>query len=280
MERVKDSFCQVLKAIGELDMYVSLVRLIRDSKESKAKFCFAEIIDPTIVEAPVVELKNFWHPVLDPQTAVPSNISLGGGNSQNIVITGPNAGGKSTITKSIIISVIMAQTLGVAPAEKMRFTPFAKILTYLNIVDNTAMGKSLFKAAAARAQELWSSVSALAPHQFSITALDELFNGTNNEAAQAAAWVFLEQLADLGTNICVTPTHFDRVTGLAEEHPTKFANYMVPIIRDQNGKAVYTYTLQPGTNKEIIAFEMMNNIGMDQVFIQEAQTNFEETTTP
>ena len=56
-----------------------------------------------------------WHPSFQSSGVVKNNFSLGTANqkSRNALITGPNAGGKSTFLKSIAISVLFSQTLGI-----------------------------------------------------------------------------------------------------------------------------------------------------------------------
>ena len=44
--------------------------------------------------------------------------------NNNLVITGPNAGGKSTFIKSIAINIILSQTLCIAFCDKIELTPF------------------------------------------------------------------------------------------------------------------------------------------------------------
>jgi DNA mismatch repair ATPase MutS len=42
----------------------------------------------------------------------------------NILITGPNAAGKSTFIKSVILNIILSQTIGISSAESFSLTPF------------------------------------------------------------------------------------------------------------------------------------------------------------
>ena len=52
-----------------------------------------------------------------------------------MVITGPNAGGKSTFIKSVTLSLILSQNVGYILGTSMKMTPFKLINTYLNIPD-------------------------------------------------------------------------------------------------------------------------------------------------
>ena len=68
------------------------------------------------------------------------------GGTRNITLTGPNAGGKSTFLMGMTTSLLLSQTFGIAPAKEAKLTPFDKINTSINIMDDIAAGKSLFMA--------------------------------------------------------------------------------------------------------------------------------------
>ena len=86
------------------------------------------------------------------ENIVKNTIKLGGGNNRNAIITGPNAGGKSTFIKSLTLSILFSQTLGITTANSFKLTPFSLVNTYLNIPD--IKGKeSLFEAEMHRARE-------------------------------------------------------------------------------------------------------------------------------
>ena len=88
-------------------------------------------------------------------------------NPLNAIITGPNAGGKSTFIKSLCLAIIFSQTLTVAPSSKFALTPFSLISTYLNIPD--AKGKeSLFEAEMRRSLEYINSIRSLSKKKFSL----------------------------------------------------------------------------------------------------------------
>ena len=66
-------------------------------------------------------------------------------NKNNILITGPNAGGKSTFIKSIAINILLSQTICLSYCDKIELTPYYYIASQMNIVDNKGY-ESLFEA--------------------------------------------------------------------------------------------------------------------------------------
>ncbi len=269
LHKYKDGLIDLLVAVGELDMYMSIARLYKEFERQRVCYCFPEY--RTEVSYPSLEIENFWNPLIEPTKVIPSSLALGvHGQRHNAVITGPNAGGKSTVLKGIIMSIILAQSIGIAPAQKLAFTPFTAITTYLNITDDITANLSLFKAGVLRARELFTRVEKLNENEFAFTAVDEVFNGTTYQEGQAAAYTLLKMLGTSPQNICVTATHFPLITKLEQETDT-FANYRVAVDDVQGQKIHYPYKLEKGISNQIITFKILQEEGFSDVFLTEAQ---------
>ncbi len=266
MYESKKYFERILPILGELDVYLAMAELYKKFEQEKVAYSFAQYVDgPT----PLIALVDFWNPLVDPDNVVTNTITLGGDQRSNIVITGPNAGGKSTILKAIAMNLILAQTFGIAPARNVTITPFDKIITYLNITDDIAAGQSLFKAEVVRAHEVLKTITALKPGQVSFTAMDEIFNGTTPIEGQAAAFSVAKHLGMLDHNICAIATHFARVTEL-EEKTTTFANYKVSVNRHDDGSISYPFLLQPGIADQHVAIDMLRIEGFTNKILDDA----------
>ena len=96
-----------------------------------------------------------------------------------MIVTGPNASGKTTILKTVILNLIFSQSYGYGFYSKASVVLYDKIHCYLNIPD-TSGRDSLFQAEARRCKDIIDSLDDNSKH-FCI--FDELFSGTNpNEA--------------------------------------------------------------------------------------------------
>src|SRR5690606_13756589 len=132
-------------------------------------------------------------PFIDADTVV-INDALFDASCPNSILTGPNTGGKSTVIKAIMLDVLMAQTFGIAPAQSLSITPFAKLNCFMNISDDIAMGASLFKSEVMRAKKLLDMVQSLQQDEFSFVIIDEVFTGTSPKEGEAAAMQFSKKL--------------------------------------------------------------------------------------
>lgn len=271
---VKDNLIGSIRSVGEIDAFMSVAKLYKKfANHDNVNFCF---VDYVTSKTPYLNIEGFWHPVLNPNKAVPNSISLGRGNDpKNAVVTGPNAGGKSTALKSITVCVMLAQSFGIAPAHSMTLTPFALVNTYMNIAD-TEGKESLFQAEMHRAQELLRQVRSLRNDEFSFVIMDEIFTGTNPKEGQAAAYGIAKKLATYNNSLAILATHFIVMTDLAhdtieDKAPNgKFENFKVYIERDEYNTITFPYKLEKGITDQAIALDLLQSEGFDDDILQDA----------
>ena len=132
----KDTIKNMLISLGKLDAYMSNVRIV---KENPQDYCFTKTIDSI---TPKINCSEFFLPMLTPNKSTKNSVEIEG---TNMLITGPNAEGKSTLIKSLVLCLIMSQNLGIAPSKNLSHTYFDNINTYLNVSDKKGE-KSLFES--------------------------------------------------------------------------------------------------------------------------------------
>ncbi len=276
LHKVKNSLVHPMMVVGELDAYMSCTRLMKELNQKNIPVCFPTYITAGDNKGPALKITDFWNPSLAGRKAITNSLTLGYENPQNIIVTGPNAGGKSTTMKGLLVNVVLAQTFGIATASSLTFTPFSKIITYLNITDDIAAGKSHFKAGACRARELIKTVQSTSKDEYTLTAVDEVFNGTTFYEGQAAAYALIEQLSTFPNNVCVTITHFPKVPCLQQDYPARFANYKVTVSFNSNGSMNYPYKLECGVSQQNIALEILKIEGFNDTFLTKATQILEQ----
>ncbi len=256
----KDNLLGMLRFISTLDVYHGLSELCITHD-----FNFPEYNTKSLT--PCIEVKNLWYPLLKDKV-VKNSITIGNQNPLNALITGPNAGGKSTFIKALTISIFFSQTIGVCPAEKFVFTPFSLINTYLNIPD--CKGKeSLFEAEMRRALEHIKNLEDLSREEFSFVIMDEIFSSTNPNEGISGAYAIADKLSKFKNNVCLITSHYSHLTNLEKEG--KFKNYKIPIARDKNNDIVYKYKLEEGSSNQYIALELLEKKGFDKEIVRKAQ---------
>lgn len=127
--------------------------------------------------------------------------------SQNIMITGPNAAGKTTIVKALLINLLMSQQFGYGCYKKANVKLYDIFHSYLNIPD-TSGRDSLFQAEARRCKDILVSIVEN-PTKTHCCIFDEIYSGTNPSDAVSCATMYLDEMNKYKTNVdYVLTTHY------------------------------------------------------------------------
>jgi DNA mismatch repair protein MutS2 len=175
---------------------------------------------PTIDSGRTVELRGARHPILlaqswkDPGRAVvPMDLELGP-ERPLLVITGPNAGGKTIALKTLAVLALMAQVGCHVPADEgSRLPVFDDVFAIIGDDQSVAENLSTFSAFVKQAREILER----ADHR-ALVLLDELGAGTDPDEGAALAQAILEELAERGALVIAT-THLEPLKAFASTHP-------------------------------------------------------------
>jgi DNA mismatch repair protein MutS2 len=168
----------------------------------------------------VIALVQLRHPALPDASSVPNDVRLGSG-FHVLVVSGPNAGGKTVAMKAVALAALFARAgLHVPAAEGARIDLFDAILA--DIGDGQSIGESL-STFSAHMENLARIVDAAGPR--SLVVLDEIGVGTDPAEGAALAQAILETLADAGALVIAT-THYTLLKEMADADP-RFENASV-----------------------------------------------------
>ena len=266
LRNIRAELAPLLLAIGELDAYVACAKLYKKHEGKNNQFAFATYLNQ---DTPSVEAQDIWNPFVGAEKAVANSLLLGGTLPLNVIITGPNAGGKSTFLKGLTLDILLAQTIGIAPARTFAFTPFAKITTYMNISDDTSGGNSLFKSEVLRAQELMDTIEKLDKGCFAFSIMDEMFSGTSPKEGEAATYAVAEDLGNHTNSILLLATHFPKIKEL-EATDKNFKNYQVRVVYNEDGSFSYPYKLTEGAADQTVAIDILKDQGFKGSILDKA----------
>ena len=254
---IRAELVPIMQAVGTVDAYATVARLFQRMQKERVRYSFVECVDQDL---PVIQINQFWNPLIDYKKVVVNSVQLGDEyNNRLLILTGPNTGGKTTVIKGLLLSIIMGQSFGIAPCEHMRFTPFARLFSYMNIADDISKGESLFAAEVRRAKELVVAIRSRVGHVFAI--VDELFSGTAPREGAAASCQFASNVVREDNALLSIATHFSEMTDL-EKPGSKIKNYRVTVTRNPDGTIHRTFTLEPGINTVNIAFDLLAEQGV------------------
>jgi DNA mismatch repair ATPase MutS len=247
MYQQEKHLAKIFACVAEMDAYNAIATKIIESHNEKNKLCFVTFLEN---EKPTIAAQSFWN------VLVPNAVSNSISENRQVILTGPNAGGKTTTIRALLQNIVLGQSFGVAAAEHFEFTTFDVIHSYLNISDDLLNGLSLFASEIKRAQDVLKKIKALEPHKKFFFALDELFTGTVAEDGETCAYNFIEKIAAFNNIQFIYATHFAKLKELGNNTDT-CVNYKVDApTKNSDGKLVYPYTLSQGASDARVALDL------------------------
>jgi DNA mismatch repair protein MutS2 len=187
--------------------------------------------EPEVRPDAPLRLLGLRHPLLllegalPADAVVPNDVALPEG-SRGLVISGPNAGGKTVIAKAVGLAALAVRAglhLPCAPGSALPL--FDSVAADIGDEQDLRSGLSTFSARMSNLAEIVRGAGAHA-----LVVLDELGDGTEPGEGAALAQAVLETLVDRGALVVAT-THFNRLKELAGEDP-RFANASAEFERD------------------------------------------------
>lgn len=261
---LKAHFEVITDYIGLVDAYVNISRLV-----SKGGFVFPKYDINS--DLPYINCDKLWSLYIDNRIEqVTNDCKMGLDIPNTMILTGPNTSGKSTYIRNIMLTLLLSQTIGVAPCSSIEFTPFTNLFTYLDIPNIARNRESLFEAEVHRCLEFCKILENIPPHQFSFTIMDELFTGTNPAEGIAGSYAVSEYLGQFDNSIMIITTHFNKLTQLDNVYPTKFMNKKFFVHTLADGSFLRPYKISDGVSDQNIAIELLRNKGYNSVIIDRA----------
>jgi hypothetical protein len=142
---------------------------------------------------------------------VPNDILL----DKQLVVTGPNAAGKTTVIKTTLFNLILSQQIGYGFYEHAEINPYDYLHCYLNIPD-TSGRDSLFQAESRRCMEILRCIMDN-PKKRHFCIFDELYSGTNPYEAVAAAYGYIDYISKNKRVDLILTTHYIELCELLEQ---------------------------------------------------------------
>ena len=247
-----DTFLYSFGFNGYIDVLEGLVENIHNNYINLAKFT---------KNKKNTMLKNSYYPALIYDNPIKNTFKL----NKNMIITGPNASGKTTTLKTALINIIFTQQFGCGFYESAIIKPYTYIHCYLNIPD-TSGRDSLFQAEARRCKEIIDIIKENTSKKNHFCVFDELYSGTNPDDAVLSAHAFMKYLIKYKNINCILTTHFIELCKKLNDNDS-IENYHMKTIKMENENAEnaendfkYTYLLKKGISTVRGGIKILNDM--------------------
>jgi hypothetical protein len=156
---------------------------------------------------------------------------------KQLIITGPNAAGKTTVIKSTLFNIIISQQIGYGFYERAEINPYDYLHCYLNIPD-TSGRDSLFQAESRRCMEILHCIMEN-PTKRHFCIFDELYSGTNPYEAVAAAYGYIDFISKKSKVDLILTTHYIELCELLEKRNTNAITNLHMSVCEETGAYLY-----------------------------------------
>ena len=218
-------------------------------------------IKPEITNTKGINLEGAINPLfcLTNKKGVPLNIKID--KEKVILISGPNAGGKTVVLKTIGLFSLMMQTGLFIPAKKAQLPVFDIILTDIGDQQSITNDLSTFSAHIQNIVKIINNVT-----NKSLILLDELGTGTDPEAGSAISQSILEKFIKKEALVVAT-THLNALKIWASSNFQVINGGMA--FNSKNLKPTFKFNL--GMPKPSYALEISDQIGLNKSIINRAK---------
>ena len=232
-----------------------------DSLFARAKYSIENIASfPSIDNSKSFYLSDARHPVLlkklGRNSTVPLNFKLD--NQRIVIITGPNAGGKTVVLKTLgLLSLLLQSGMHIPVSPDSNFHLFSNILIDIGDEQSIEDDLSTFSSHLNNLKNILIKAD-----ENSLVLLDEIGTGTDPTEGSALAAAILMKLRDIGA-LVLASTHHGSLKVIANNE----SGFINAAMEFDHEKLKPTYKFKLGVPGSSYAFEIARRIGIDENII-------------
>lgn len=230
---------------------------------------------PEIIPGRSIEVVQGRHPVVEKMLGagffVPNSTYLGSVEASEesvhpdlIILTGPNASGKSCYLRQVGLIQLMAQMGSFVPAKSAKLSICDRIFTRVGAVDDLTTGQSTFMVEMNETANILNHAT-----NKSLVLLDEIGRGTATFDGLSIAWSVAEYLARDIQCRTIFATHYHEMNELASIL-SNIANYQVTV-KELPNEIVFLHQVQPGGADRSYGIEAGRLAGLPRSVIARAK---------
>ncbi len=287
-KKFADLLEELVQFIAEIDVTVSNIKTAK-----KYNYVCPKIVK-TENEVNFLEAIDLRHPIIEANEEqgvyVPNDIILGDlslaakehkddviiknsnpvnffdNHMHGVLLYGINSSGKSSLMKSIGISVVLAQAGFFVPAKSFRFAIFDSLFTRISGADNIAKGLSSFAVEMLELKNIFNRAT-----KKSIILGDEISHSTETMSGVSIVASAILKLAKL-QSLFLFATHLHQLPELEEIEKLKnvICLHLSVMYKDDEDKLIFDRKLSYGSGSSIYGLEFAKSLHMDNEFLKVA----------
>ncbi|MBU0506738.1 MAG: DNA mismatch repair protein MutS [bacterium] len=223
---------------------------------------------PSVTTETVLDLRDARHPILERlnigENYIPNDLFLDALQNCELIITGPNMAGKSTVMRMAGLVTIMAQMGSFVPCGKATIGICDRVFTRVGAHDHLQKGMSTFMVEMVETSRILREATAR-----SLILLDEIGRGTSTFDGLSIAWAVAEDIHDRLHARTLFATHYHQLCDLAEQKKG-VKNYHMAV-REWNGEIIFLRKLKTGATNRSYGVVVASMAGLPPQAVKRAK---------
>lgn len=259
------------KILKKVEDYIANVDVLISHLKTIEKYnYFRPQIDFDTHSYSYLEAKGMRHPISEQilprgETYIPNDISF---KKDGMLLFGLNSSGKSTLSKSIALNVIMAQMGMYVPSKSFYYRPYKKLFTRIDTTDSMQQNLSLFQVEMKALKDILDNGD-----EYSLIFGDEVAKGTENKSGISIVGAALKQITKRNMSF-IFCTHLHEVINLKgiSDNEKISVKHLDVFYDDEKNKLIYNRKLMSGEGSQMYGIEVAKSLNMNLEFIEEAKS--------
>ncbi|MBT8338244.1 MAG: hypothetical protein KJO11_16775 [Gemmatimonadetes bacterium] len=244
-----------MRALGDLEAAASVATLASDHPD----WTFPAFLDPGV--DPIFEAAGLGHPLIPDAVRVANDVTLGPPGAV-LLVTGSNMSGKSTLLRSLGLSVVLAGLGGPVCAERVRLST-VRLFTSMRVQDSIEAGVSFFMAELNRlAALLRITPPAESEGPAVLYLVDEILQGTNSDERRIAGRRLIRHLLRRRAIGAVTTHDLDFHRHPEIESAAVKVHFRESVGTDEDPSLTFDYRLRSGLATTRNALALAERVGL------------------
>ena len=267
---------KLISFIAEVDVAVSNAISATQMNLTRPKLCEKNIYEAVALRHPIIE-SNEKHGIYIPNDiylgeitdTTHDHIMLDAATSEGVggvMLYGINSSGKSSLMKSVGLSVIMAQAGFFVPAVELRMGIFEKLFTRIVSRDNLYKGLSTFSVEMMELKNIFNRAD-----EKSLVLGDEISQGTETLSALAIVSSAIIRLDELGAKF-IFASHLHNLVEVEEIKNLKRVIFLHLGVKYDSDRdcLIYDRKLKIGVGDSLYGLEFAKSLHIDERFLKKA----------